>query len=263
MHFFIVLILPILFLFLNFLIPLHKLEFKGLDREMLEAKYGDTPEALARGLLALLSIGLSIWGLSELMYHLYSITLLPEKYDLKFLPASFFYWFLMCFGVGLFLGLYIYLLISKILYRANFHELLEYQEFDGKGKIGGVTEIREICFWVIAVFIIPVFLLSDYCVNIKEDRIVFNDFWSLKDRQYRFGDIEAVHFVYYKQFSRPNRIEYQPYYIFKFPDGETWETDSSEVGMKVIRHIVNRTYVKLDTNNFDPDSYMGKTHPLY
>ena len=99
---------------------------------------------------------------------------------------------------------------------------------------------------VVPACLIYVLLALDWYVRFEPERVVVNDFWAFGERAYGYDEVKAV--VQTSHSREPNGEEGDdPQVHVLFADGRRWSATSTDDTNRVIRHIIFKTGLPLET----------------
>lgn len=135
----------------------------------------------------------------------------------------------------------------------------KYQEYtlftNIKHGFDGMKVFRPMAWIFGIVATIGVFLLTDYSIKISDNKIMINRFMSLSSQTYSYNQINSIHFV--EMVQDKNGGTSNPHYYVKFADNSAWNTfnglHDENRQREIIEFLSNKSEIKIDTLQFDPE----------
>ncbi|WP_266204111.1 hypothetical protein [Pontibacter kalidii] len=167
-------------------------------------------------------------------------------------PASF--WLVpgLCFGFGLIIP------PMEFLYRLMLQE--EYEVYTAytnrKHGFDGYRAMRFLCMGCVTAGVILSFLGLGWYKEVRDDKIIIDDFGSLSPQEYSLQEIESI--THFQQNTTAKGVaEVEPHYKIIFSDGRTWDTSDNfhEVGEEkyqaIVEYILSKTKLEVAYKDVD------------
>ncbi|WP_299755492.1 hypothetical protein [uncultured Pontibacter sp.] len=157
-----------------------------------------------------------------------------------------------CFGFGLIMP------PIEFLYRLMLQEEYEvYMEYTNrKYGMDGYKVVRLMCMGCVVAGVGLSFLGLGWYKEIKGDKIVIADFYSLTLQEYTIQQIESVTY-FEKNINSEGMAEVEPHYKITFSDGRTWDTSdnfhevSEEKYEAIVNYLVSRSNLEVVYKDVD------------